>query len=88
VAMITGAVAFAAKAEVTNALWMTLAAWCLAVAGFSLDFYADRGMDAEGARAEMRHSPLTDGSLSPLVGLAFPITFIAISFATTLLVAP
>lgn len=88
VAMITGAAAFVAGAGVINALWMTLAGWCLAVGGFSLDFYADRDLDAEGPRAEMRHNPLTDGSLSPSIGLAFSITFIAISFATTLLVAP
>jgi len=65
-----------------------LAGWCLAVGGFSLDFYADRDLDAEGPRAEMRHNPLTDGSLSSSIGLAFSITFIAISFAVTLLVAP
>jgi 4-hydroxybenzoate polyprenyltransferase len=88
VAMITGAAAFVAGAGVTNALWMTLAGWCLAVGGFSLDFYADRDLDAEGPRAEMRHNPLTDGSLSPSIGLAFSITFIAISFTTTLLLAP
>jgi 4-hydroxybenzoate polyprenyltransferase len=86
--MITGAAAFTANAGVTNAIWMTLAGWCLAVGGFSLDFYADRDLDAEGPRAEMRHNPLTDGSLSPSIGLAFSITFIAISFAMTLLVAP
>jgi 4-hydroxybenzoate polyprenyltransferase len=87
VAMITGAAAFTADAGATKALWMTLAAWCLAVGGFSLDFYADRDLDAEGPRAEMRHNPLTDGSLSPATGLAFSMIFIAISFATTLLVA-
>jgi len=88
VAMITGAAAFVANAGVTNAMLMTLAGWCLAVGGFSLDFYADRDLDAEGPRAEMRHNPLTDGSLSPSIGLAFSITFVAISFAVTLLVAP
>jgi len=88
VAMITGAGAFAAGAGVSHTLWMTLAGWCLAVGGFSLDFYADRDLDAEGPRAEIRHNPFTDGSLSPPTGLAFSITFIAISFATTLLVAP
>jgi 4-hydroxybenzoate polyprenyltransferase len=88
VAMITGAAAFTANAGVTNAIWMTIAAWCLAVGGFSLDFYADRDLDAEGPRAEMRHNPLTGGSLFPSIGLAFSMTFIAISFATTLLVAP
>jgi 4-hydroxybenzoate polyprenyltransferase len=88
VAMITGAAAFTASAGVTNAIWMTLAGWGLAVGGFSLDFYADRDLDSEGPRAEMRHNPLADGSLSPSIGLAFSITFIAISFAMTLLVAP
>jgi len=87
VAMITGAAAFTADAGVANALWMTLAAWCLAVGGFSLDFYADRDLDAEGPRAEMRHNPLTDSSLSPAIGLAFPMTFIVVSFVVTLLVA-
>jgi 4-hydroxybenzoate polyprenyltransferase len=87
VAMIAGAAAFAADAGATKALWMTLAAWFLAVGGFSLDFYADRDLDAEGPRAEMRHNPLTDGSLSPATGLAFSITFIAVSFATTLMIA-
>jgi 4-hydroxybenzoate polyprenyltransferase len=88
VAMITGAAAFVADAGVTNALWMTLAGWCLAVGGFSLDFYADRDLDAEGPRAEMRHNPLTDGSLSPPVGLSFSIFFLVISFVVTLLTAP
>jgi 4-hydroxybenzoate polyprenyltransferase len=88
VAMISGAAAFTANAGATTTVWMTMAAWCLAVGGFSLDFYADRDLDAEGPRAEMRHNPLTDGSLSPSIGLAFSMTFIAISFATTLLVAP
>ena len=70
VAIITGAGAFAAGAGASCSLWMTLAGWCLAVGGFSLDFYADRDLDIEGPRAEIRHNPLTDGSLSPPVGLA------------------
>lgn len=88
VAMITGAAASAAGAGATISLWMTLVGWCLAVGGFSLDFYADRDLDAEGPRAEMRHNPLTDGSLSPSIGLAFSTTFITVSFAVTLLIAP
>ncbi|MFC1928722.1 UbiA prenyltransferase family protein [Chloroflexota bacterium] len=88
VAVITGAGAFAAGAGVGNSLWMTLAGWCLAVGGFSLDFYADRDLDIKGPRAEVRHNPLADGSLPPLVGLAFSLTFIAVSLAITLLVAP
>ncbi|UCH50749.1 MAG: UbiA family prenyltransferase [Chloroflexota bacterium] len=88
VATITGAGAFTAGAGITHTLWMTIAAWCLAVGGFSIDFYADRDLDAEGPRAEIRHNPFIDGSISPPTGLAFSITFIAISFAITLLVAP
>jgi 4-hydroxybenzoate polyprenyltransferase len=88
VAMITGAAAFTAGSGVTNAMLMAVAGWCLAVGGFSLDFYSDRDLDAEGPRSEMRHNPLTDGSLSPSTGLAFSITFIAISFTTTLVIAP
>jgi len=88
VAMITGAAAFTAGVGVINSLWMTLAAWCLAVGGFSLDFYADRDLDIEGPRAEMRHNPLSDGSLSPPTGLVFSLTFITVSFVLTFLVAP
>jgi 4-hydroxybenzoate polyprenyltransferase len=88
VAMITAAAAVAANAGATKALWMTMAGWCLAVGGFSLDFYADRDLDAEGPRAEMRHNPLTDGSLSPATGLAFSMIFVSVSFVVTLLVAP
>ena len=88
VAMIAGASAFAAGTGVANTLWMTLAGWCLAVGGFSLDFYADRDLDAEGPRAKIRHNPHTDSSLSTPIGLAFSVTFLAASFITTLLVAP
>ena len=88
VAMITGAAAFAAGAGVVSSLWMTLAAWCLAVGGFSLDFYADRDLDIDGPRAEMRHNPLTDGSLSPPTGLVFSLTFIIASVVIAFLVTP
>jgi 4-hydroxybenzoate polyprenyltransferase len=88
VAMITGATAFAAGAGVADSLWMTLAAWCLAVGGFSLDFYADRDLDAKGPRASMRHNPLTDHSISLKTGLAFSLTFITASIVITSLVAP
>jgi 4-hydroxybenzoate polyprenyltransferase len=87
VAMITGAAAFVAGAGVLRSLWMTLAGWCLAVGGFSLDFYADRDLDTHGPRARMRNNPLADGSLPPPTGLAFSLTFIAASFAVTYLVA-
>jgi 4-hydroxybenzoate polyprenyltransferase len=88
VATITGAAAFTAGAGLVRSLWMTLAGWCLAVGGFSLDFYADRYLDIKGPRAEIRHNPLADGSLSPPTGLAFSLTFIAASFVVTFLVAP
>ena len=88
VAMITGAAAFAAGAGVANSLWMTLAGWCLAVGGFSLDFYADRDLDVKGSRAEIRHNPYTDGSLSPPTGLAFSLIFVTASFVITLIIAP
>jgi len=88
VAMITGSAAFTAGAGVTNSLWMTLAGWCLAVGGFSLDFYADRDLDVQGPRAEIRHNPYTDGSLPPPIGLTFSLTFIVVSIIITILVAP
>ena len=88
VAMITGAAAFAAGAGIARSLWMTLAGWCLAVGGFSLDFYADRDLDTAGPRVEMRHNPIADGSLSPRTGLIFSCAFITGSLVVTLLVAP
>jgi 4-hydroxybenzoate polyprenyltransferase len=88
VAMITGAAAFTAGAGLVRSLWMTVAGWCLAVGGFSLDFYADRDLDITGPRAEIRHNPLADGSFSPLAGLTFSLTFVAVSFFVTLQVSP
>jgi len=67
---------------------MTLDGWCLAVGGLSLDFYADRDLDIEGPRADVRHNPLADHSLSPATGLAFSLIFIAASLALTLSIAP
>lgn len=88
VTLITGAAAFAAGAGLSGSLWISLAAWCLAVGGFSLDFYADRDLDREGPRAKIRHNPLADGSLSPKTGLAFSLTFITAAIVITALVAP
>ena len=85
VAMITGASAFAAGAGTATSLWMTLAGWCLAVGGFSLDFYADRDLDIKGPRSEVRHNPLSNGSLMPLTGLSFSLTFLVISCGITLI---
>ena len=88
VAMITGAAAFTAGAGVVRILWMTLAAWCLVVVGFSLDFYADHHLDITGLRAKIHHNRLANGFLSPLVGLAFSSSFITASFVVALLVTP
>ena len=88
VAMITGTATFVAGAGVIPSLWMTMAGWCLAVGGFSLDFYADRDLDVRGPRAEIRHNPFTDGSLTPPTGLAFSVTFLIASFIITLLIDP
>ncbi|UCG91884.1 MAG: UbiA family prenyltransferase [candidate division WOR-3 bacterium] len=87
VAVVTGAAAFVAGAGVLRSLWMTLAGWCLATGGFSMDFYADRNMDS-AMRHRIHHNPLADGSLSPTTGLVFSLTFIAVSFVITVLSAP
>ena len=88
VAVISGAGAYAAGAGIQNSLLMTLAGWCLAVGGFSLDFYADRDLDIKGPRAAVRHNPLADGSLSPKTGLIFSLAFLLGSFIVTLLIEP
>jgi 4-hydroxybenzoate polyprenyltransferase len=87
-AMITGAAAFTAGAGASRSLWMALAGWCLAVGGFSLDFYAERDLDATGPRAGVRHNLLADGSLSPRAGLALSLAFIAASSLLVSWVAP
>ena len=66
---------------------MTLAGWCLAVGGFSLDFYADQDLDMEGPRSVLRHNPIADGSILPRVSLAFSVTFVAASLALVLWLA-
>jgi 4-hydroxybenzoate polyprenyltransferase len=88
VAMIAGAGAFAAGAGVVRSLWMILVAWLLAVGGFSLDFWADRDLDFEGPRSEIRHNPLSDGSLAPDTGLTFSVACIAASFGLLVVIAP
>ena len=92
VASITGVAAFTSVAEVTYSLWMALAGWCLAVGGFSLDFYADRHLDSKGPRVKTRYNslanPLVDGSLAPQVGLTLSLAFITASFIVTFKVSP
>jgi len=65
VAMIAGIAAFVSGITVTDSLLMTLSGWCLAVGGFSLDFFADRDLDVKGPRAQLRHNPIADCSLAP-----------------------
>jgi 4-hydroxybenzoate polyprenyltransferase len=88
VALITGAAAFTAGTGYSRSLWMTLAGWLLAVGGFSLDLYADRDLDVEGTRSKIRRNPMADGSLPPVAGLIFSLSFIAASLVVTLLVTP
>jgi 4-hydroxybenzoate polyprenyltransferase len=88
VAMITGSAAFTAGAGVANSLWITLAGWLLSVGGFSLDFLADRDLDVVGPRAEIRHNPFTDNSLSPRTGLVFSLSFLIASLVIIILVSP
>ena len=88
VAMITGSAAFASGAGVSRSLLITLAGWCLAVGGFSLDFYADRSLDVRGPRAIIRRNPLASGALPPAAGLAFSLFFIVAGFFATALIEP
>jgi 4-hydroxybenzoate polyprenyltransferase len=88
VAMITGASAFAAGAGVSRSLLITLAGWCLAVGGFSLDFYADRSLDVRGPRAIMRRNPLASGVVPAATGLVFSLFFIVAGFVATALIEP
>ncbi len=88
VAILAGAAAFAAAAGAARALWMTTAAWLLAVGGFSLDFWADRDLDFEGPRAEVRHNPLSDDSLAPDTGLTFSVACLAASFGLMVVIIP
>lgn len=88
VALVAGASAYAAGAGAALALQVGLAGWLLAVGGFSLDLWADRAMDIEGPRAELRHNPLSDGSLSPRTGLAFSALCLLASLGLTLALVP
>lgn len=88
VAMITGSAAFAAGSGVNLALLMTLAGWCLAVGGFSMDLYADRDLDKDGVRASLRKNPITSGAISLENGLAFSISSIVLSFVLMVFINP
>lgn len=88
VAMITGTAAFASGADLRHTLLITLAGLLLSVGGFSLDFYADRHLDATGPRARNRRNPLATGEVRPVAGLAFSMSFcccgLALSAAVSL----
>lgn len=88
VALLAGAAAYAAGAAAGLSLQVVLAAWLLAVGGFSLDLWADRAMDIEGPRKELRHNPLACGSLSPATGLTFSVLCLLASLALTLAIVP
>jgi len=88
VALVAGASAYAAGAGAALSCWVVLAAWLLAVGGFSLDLWADRAADSEGPRADLRHNPLSDGSLSPAAGLAFSTLCLLVSLVLTLTLVP
>jgi 4-hydroxybenzoate polyprenyltransferase len=88
VALITGAGAWVGGAPASRALLMTLVGWLLAVGGFSLDFFADRDLVAQGPRAFHRLNPLADGTIAPRIGLLFSLAFIGLSFIALAIVSP
>jgi 4-hydroxybenzoate polyprenyltransferase len=88
VAMITGTAAFASGADLQRTLLITLVGLLLAVGGFSLDFYADRHLDAVGPRARNRRNPLATGEIRPAAGLAFSLSFCCCSLALCAAVSP
>jgi len=88
VALITGTAAFASGAGLGRTLLVTLAGLLLAVGGFSLDFYADRHLDAAGPRARNRRNPLATGEVQPAAGLAFSLGFCAAGLILCGLVSP
>jgi 4-hydroxybenzoate polyprenyltransferase len=91
-AIVAGTAAFASGAGNGKSLWMALTGWCLAVAGFSMDFYADRHVDRRGSLAgaipASLANPLADGSLPAWFGLVFSLAFFAASLAGVILLAP
>ncbi|UCG43579.1 MAG: UbiA family prenyltransferase [candidate division WOR-3 bacterium] len=91
-AIVAGTAAFAAGAGIGKSFWMALTGWCLAVGGFSMDFYADRHVDRRGTQAgtcpASLANPLADGSLPARFGLVFSLGFLAASLAGVILLAP
>lgn len=76
VAAVTGTGAMIVSGDGRRSLLAALVGWLLAVGGFSLDFHADRAVDAAGPRALVRRNPLADGTLPPAAGLAFSLVFL------------
>jgi 4-hydroxybenzoate polyprenyltransferase len=88
VTAITASAAVAAEAIWQDILWITLAGWCLAVSGFSLDFCADKELDKLAPRAKIRRNPIAKELLPLSFGLTFSILFMIGSFVITLLKSP
>lgn len=76
-AAISGSAAYAAEAGIGLALWMTLAGWCTAAAGFSLNAVIHR--DSGGTNREDINKPIIT---------AFALVFSAAAFIIILLKAP
>ncbi len=88
VASITGTAAVASGAQWQDILWITLAGWCLAVSGFSLDFCADKELDKLAPREKIRRNPIAREMISLPVGIVFSLSFMVGSFVITLLKSP
>jgi 4-hydroxybenzoate polyprenyltransferase len=88
VALITGTAAFVSGAGIVKSCWMLLAGFFLAVGGFSLDFIADRDLDMNGVRKELRRNPIAEGKIPVRSGLFFSISFIIFSFILLMIFAP
>jgi len=88
VAAVTATGAVIAGADGARSLFAALAGWLLAVGGFSLDFYADRALDAGGPRSLIRRNPLAAGTLAPSAGLAFSLSFLVAGLAFVGLLEP
>ncbi len=88
VASITGTAAVASGAQWQDILWITLAGWFLAIAGFSLDFCADKELDKLAPRAKIRRNPIAREMIPLPVGIIFSLSFMIGSFVITLLKTP
>ena len=79
-----GAVA-SGSSDWLDILLITLAGFCLAVSGFSMDFCADRELDKLAPRARIRRNPIARGKISLNMGIFFSLTFMVASLIITIL---